>query len=110
MQFHKKRVGVLVLGLVGIFVVGNYLRNINPSCDDKDLIGNMYDALVNAGFEATLTDIYEVAPSMEEAGYTSLGIPKRARVCAVKVTTKNTSEDHVYAVWSQDGHKYRKGV
>ena len=110
MKINKKNAAILVAGVIGLFGVNHYVSNMNPSCDDVGLVNSMQEALLEAGFQATLTDIYEVAPSMEEVGYTSLGIPKRARVCAVKVVTKNTSEDHVYAVWAQNGDKWRKGV
>lgn len=110
MNFNKKRAGVLVLGLVGMISIGSYVNNMNPSCNDADLIGNMNNTLVELGIEATLTNIYEVSSSMEEAGYTYLGIPNRARVCSVKITTEGTSEDYVYAVWAQDGNKWSKGV
>lgn len=106
----NKNATILVAGIIGLLGVNHYVSNMNPSCDDKGLVNDMKKALVSAGFQATLTNIYEVSPSMEEAGYTSLGIPKRARVCSVTINTKNTSEDFVYAVWAQDGDKWRKGV
>ena len=110
MNINKKRSAVVVAGLIGTFMLGSYLSNKAPACDDAGLIGIMKYRLVEAGLSHSIQNIYEVESSMKEGGYSIAGVPDKARVCGLLLKDGNNEEEFLYATWVYDNNKFYKGL